>query len=126
MDWNLGQVSAKYPLLRNTLIFEFDHIKSLASALFDRNSKQAIVSSPLPQFTLASSNGSPSLYYMIMLLNFILRFAWAIRLLLLRSQLIHNTSFQMFLMQVLEVFRRFIWIFLRVEKQWLDITTSHE
>jgi len=54
--------------------------------------------------------------------DFILRFAWALKL---SPHLEHFYDIEggIFLLEVLEVFRRFLWVFFRVETEW--VRTKH-
>ncbi|KAB8302485.1 hypothetical protein EYC80_005888 [Monilinia laxa] len=57
------------------------------------------------------------LYYIAILLDFLLRFTWSLKL---SPHLDHFADFEsgIFLLEVLEVARRWMWIFLRVETEW--------
>lgn len=57
------------------------------------------------------------LYYMAILFDFLLRFTWSLKL---SPHLDHFADFEsgIFLLEVLEVARRWMWIFLRVETEW--------
>jgi hypothetical protein len=57
------------------------------------------------------------LYYFVIALDFLLRFTWSLKL---SPHLDHFNDMEggIFLMELLEVFRRWIWIFFRVETEW--------
>lgn len=56
----------------------------------------------------------PTIYYLIIILDFILRFTWSLKL---SSHLhsIHEIEMGIFLLEALEVMRRWIWVYVRVE-----------
>jgi hypothetical protein len=59
-----------------------------------------------------------------MLLNSLLRFTWALQL----SSHLHinfHSPFVLFFLEWLEVARRWLWIFLRAEKEWI-VTGNHQ
>ena len=57
------------------------------------------------------------LYYFVIALDFILRFTWTMKL---SSRLDRYQDMEggIFVIQLLEVFRRWVWIFFRVETEW--------
>jgi hypothetical protein len=57
------------------------------------------------------------LYYFVILLDLVLRFTWSMKL---SPHLDRYNDMEggIFLIEVLEVFRRWIWIFFRVETEW--------
>jgi len=58
--------------------------------------------------------GDALIYYIAILINFILRFTWSLKL----SSHLHNVTDMesgIFVMEALEVLRRWVWVFLRVE-----------
>ena len=61
---------------------------------------------------------SNNIYYTVVVLNFFLRFSWSIKL---SPHLDHFNTLEgsIFMMELLEVFRRWLWIFLRVETEWV-------
>jgi hypothetical protein len=62
--------------------------------------------------------GAPGLYYLAILLDFILRFSWSLKL---SPHLAHVADFEsgIFALELLEVARRWLWIFFRVETEWV-------
>lgn len=56
----------------------------------------------------------PTIYYIAIFINFVLRFTWSLKL---SSHLHHVADLELgvFMMEALEVLRRWIWVFLRVE-----------
>ncbi|KAM0332577.1 hypothetical protein ACHAQA_002861 [Verticillium albo-atrum] len=60
----------------------------------------------------------PLVYYLVMGLDLMLRCTWALKL---SPRLDRLTDFEssIFLIQFLEVFRRWVWIFFRVETEWI-------
>jgi hypothetical protein len=67
--------------------------------------------------------GSPWAYYWAIGTDLILRCTWSMKL---SPHLDHLTDFEssIFLIEFLEVFRRWMWIFLRVETEWLRNTST--
>lgn len=65
----------------------------------------------------------PAVYYAVIALDLMLRCTWMLKL---SSNLDHFTEFEssIFLLQFLEVFRRWVWIFFRVETEWLRNTAT--
>lgn len=63
------------------------------------------------------------LYYAVVALDLILRCTWSMKL---SPHLIEFSEFEsgIFLIEFLEVFRRWMWVFLRVEAEWLRNNTS--
>ncbi|KZT42440.1 EXS-domain-containing protein [Sistotremastrum suecicum HHB10207 ss-3] len=60
----------------------------------------------------------PVVYYLAILLNLLLRFIWSLKL----SSHLHNVAeleSGIFLMEALELFRRWIWVFFRVEWEYI-------
>lgn len=56
----------------------------------------------------------PTVYYLVLMLNFVLRFTWSLKL----SSHLHSVAELeqgVFLMEALELIRRWIWVFFRVE-----------
>ncbi|ERS99824.1 hypothetical protein HMPREF1624_03189 [Sporothrix schenckii ATCC 58251] len=67
--------------------------------------------------------GQPIVYYGAMALDLLLRCTWSLKL---SPHLDHVADFEssLFLMQLLEVLRRWVWIFFRVETEWIRSTSS--
>jgi hypothetical protein len=65
----------------------------------------------------------PAVYYAVIGLDLMLRCTWMLKL---STHLDHFTEFEssIFLLQFLEVFRRWVWIFFRVETEWLRNTAT--
>lgn len=65
----------------------------------------------------------PAVYYAVVGLDLMLRCTWMLKL---STHLDHFTEFEssIFLLQFLEVFRRWVWIFFRVETEWLRNTAT--
>lgn len=65
----------------------------------------------------------PAVYYAVIGLDLVLRCTWMLKL---SPRLDHFTEFEssIFLLQFLEVFRRWVWIFFRVETEWLRNTAT--
>lgn len=57
------------------------------------------------------------IYYFVIALDLILRFTWSLKL---SPHLDHFNDMEggIFLIELLEVFRRWVWVFLRVETEW--------
>ncbi|PVG02503.1 EXS-domain-containing protein [Serendipita vermifera] len=64
--------------------------------------------------------GDPMIYYIAIFVNFILRFTWSLKL---SSHLHHAVDLEVgvFLIEALEILRRWIWVFLRVEWEALRL-----
>lgn len=64
----------------------------------------------------------PSLYYAMIAIDLLLRFAWALKL---SPHLEHYYDIEggIFLLEILELFRRWLWVFFRVETEW--VRTKH-
>ncbi|KXJ95915.1 EXS family protein [Microdochium bolleyi] len=62
--------------------------------------------------------GPPVLYYSVIVLDLMLRCTWSLKL---SPHLDHVADFEssIFVIEVLEVFRRWVWIFFRVETEWI-------
>jgi hypothetical protein len=60
----------------------------------------------------------PGVYYAVIVMDVMLRCTWMIKL---SSTMDHFSDFEssIFLLQFLEVFRRWVWIFFRVETEWI-------
>lgn len=60
----------------------------------------------------------PGVYYAVIAMDLVLRCTWMLKL---SPKLDHLTDFEgsIFLIQFLEVFRRWVWIFFRVETEWI-------
>ncbi|KAJ4290673.1 protein-ER retention protein [Collariella sp. IMI 366227] len=65
----------------------------------------------------------PGVYYAVIVLDLVLRCTWMIKL---SSTMDRISDFEssIFLIQFLEVFRRWVWIFFRVETEWLRNTAT--
>lgn len=66
---------------------------------------------------------STSLYYVVIFMDLVLRCTWSIKL---SQRLDKFSDFEggIFVMEVLEVFRRWVWIFFRVETEWIRTSTT--
>jgi hypothetical protein len=62
----------------------------------------------------------PMIYYIAIFVNFILRFTWSLKL---SSHLHHAVDLEVgvFLIEALEILRRWIWVFLRMEWEALRL-----
>lgn len=65
----------------------------------------------------------PNIYYIVIATDLLLRCTWALKL---SSRLDHFADFEsgIFLLGFLEVIRRWIWIFFRVETEWVRATSA--
>ncbi|CAG8652442.1 7498_t:CDS:2 [Acaulospora morrowiae] len=61
----------------------------------------------------------PAIYYLAIFIDFILRFTWSVKL-SSHLHIIHQLEGGVFLMEVLEVTRRWLWIFFRMESEWIE------
>ncbi|KAK9771359.1 putative EXS domain-containing protein [Seiridium cardinale] len=68
--------------------------------------------------------GPPATYYGVILLDLLLRCTWSLKL---SPHLDHIADFEssIFIIEFLEVFRRWVWIFFRVETEWIRNNTSN-
>lgn len=71
---------------------------------------------------LLIGNG-PATYYLVIATDLMLRCTWSLKL---SPHLDHITDFEssIFVIEALEVFRRWVWIFFRVETEWLRNTNT--
>jgi hypothetical protein len=58
----------------------------------------------------------PYIYYLAMVMNFILRFAWLLRLWYLGTE---PTIALDVTLAIAEIFRRWVWVFFRLEREWV-------
>ncbi|KAJ9157806.1 EXS family protein [Pleurostoma richardsiae] len=67
--------------------------------------------------------GQPALYYAVIGLDLVLRCTWSLKL---SPHLDHIADFEssIFVIEFLEVFRRWVWIFFRVETEWIRTTNT--
>jgi hypothetical protein len=65
----------------------------------------------------------PAVYYGVIVLDLALRCTWVMKL---SSSQDHIADFEssIFITQFLEVFRRWVWVFFRVEAEWLRNATT--
>lgn len=61
----------------------------------------------------------PVIYYIAIMMDFLLRFTWSLKL-SSHLHIIHQLEGGVFLMEVLEVLRRCLWIFFRLESAWIE------
>ncbi|KAK3328807.1 EXS family-domain-containing protein [Apodospora peruviana] len=66
---------------------------------------------------------NPGVYYAVVVMDLLLRCTWSLKL---SPHLDHISDFEssIFLIQFLEVFRRWVWIFFRVETEWIRNTST--
>ncbi len=62
--------------------------------------------------------GDPLIYYTAILFNFILRFTWSLKL-SSHLHIVADMESGVFVMEALEVLRRWVWVFLRLEWEML-------
>ncbi|KAH6853429.1 EXS family-domain-containing protein [Chaetomium sp. MPI-CAGE-AT-0009] len=65
----------------------------------------------------------PGVYYAVIVLDLVLRCTWMVKL-SSRMDRISDFESSIFLIQSLEVFRRWVWIFFRVETEWVRNSTT--
>ena len=67
----------------------------------------------------------PIIYYVAIFVNFVLRFTWSLKL---SSHLHHVADLEVgvFLVEALEILRRWIWVFIRVEWEMLKLGREAE
>ncbi|KAA8911590.1 hypothetical protein TRICI_003748 [Trichomonascus ciferrii] len=61
--------------------------------------------------------GSKKVYYLAVILDLLLRFTWSLKLFPAWS-LVTDTECGMFYLALVEIFRRWFWVFLRIESDW--------
>lgn len=102
MDWGLCRQGSRYFLLREDLVYIAGSPGVASSGDLSK------------QFFLPSK---PIVYYVAILLDFFLRILWSFKL---------SVHFQLsqegltFVLEVCEVFRRFLWLFLRIEWEYVS------
>lgn len=112
-----NSMSPPRPLVLPTLRANPTLIGSSSATTVDLTSpRPSIYRLPSTQFGLRRQLlfGDALIYYIAILLNFILRFTWSLKL----SSHLHNVTDMesgVFVMEALEVLRRWVWVFLRVE-----------
>lgn len=113
-DWDLGHLGSRYFMLRDQLTLD------PISALMARSKEYVINTSHFDRLHDVSEEnkplGSPNFYYVVILFNLLARFSWAIRLYLIAGGVELDGVWSVFVLQLLELVRRWVWIFLRVEK----------
>lgn len=61
--------------------------------------------------------GPPLLYYTVIVIDFVLRCTWSLKLSIFHLEHLDDFEGVIFLLEVLEVCRRWMWVFLRVEAE---------
>ncbi|EAQ93609.1 hypothetical protein CHGG_01844 [Chaetomium globosum CBS 148.51] len=107
-------------LLNSFYSFYWDVAKDWDLTLFSKNRD-----SPEHPFGLRRTLlvHKPGVYYAVIVLDLVLRCTWMIKL---NSSMDRISDFEssIFLIQFLEVFRRWVWIFFRVETEWVRNSTT--
>lgn len=131
-DWDLGHWHSKYFLLRDRLVLRLPSISSLVQPLSSRkhSASEEDVSQrqqELQEDVVIGRNvyplptpAQPLLYYFALIVNLMARFAWAWRLLLIHWGLHLDAEFSVFALQLIEIVRRWMWLFFRLENRWLQ------
>jgi hypothetical protein len=124
-DWDLGQISRRggHYLLRDRLFYQLNFLSATSTkpAKSPMETSPSLLSPPgsvsptSPK--MPESNGTSTLYYVVVVVNFLLRCLWLLRLLVFYHMQSSYTT--VFIFQLLEIFRRWIWIFFRFEREWL-------
>jgi len=65
----------------------------------------------------------PVVYYVVIAMDLLLRLTWTVKLSATMDRIADFES-SIFLLQFLEVFRRWVWIFFRVETEWIRSTSG--
>ncbi len=68
--------------------------------------------------------GPPALYYAVIAADLLLRCTWALKLSSRLAPYYADVEGGLFAVQLLEVLRRWVWIFFRVETEWIRNTTA--
>ena len=106
-DWDLGYW--RYGLLRSRLMIEPLHFNILKSERHLDNTSAKI---------------SPKLlYYFMIIFNLCARFSWLLRLMMIKHQYVSSRQSHMFVLQFVELLRRFLWLIFRCERQFIDSKT---
>jgi hypothetical protein len=63
--------------------------------------------------------GATELYYIAVVLDFLLRFAWSVKL-SPHLDFLNEMEGGIFMLELLEVSRRWVWVFFRVEREWVN------
>lgn len=79
---------------------------------------------------------SRTFYIIAILIDFSLRYIWILKLLYLNSNstsslkvfsvMLFTTEMGNFILEILEIFRRWVWVFIKVETEYVKIVTSEE
>ncbi|KAF8853839.1 EXS-domain-containing protein [Acephala macrosclerotiorum] len=117
-DWDLTLFSALYSWSRPSSNQAYTQLNSSPS--FRQPNSPSSSSHPFglrPRLYFPS----PKTYYLIIILDLLLRCTWSLKL---SPHLDHFADFEsgIFLMEFLEVGRRWVWIFFRVETEWVRCT----
>jgi hypothetical protein len=108
-------------LLNSLYSFYWDVAKDWDLTLFSPKRERAAPDHPygLRRRLLFGS----SVYYGVIVLDLLLRCTWSLKL---SPHLDHLTDFEssIFIVELLEVFRRWLWIFFRVETEWIRSSTT--
>lgn len=113
-------VKTDYFLLRNNINLRFNHfIPYFVNGDENDSYVQLSKRGSVDEIDSPKMDGSPSFYYFVLLMNFLLRFSWGLRLTLISWGYELNGVWSVFFLQIMEIFRRWMWINLRVERQWI-------
>lgn len=102
--------------------FYWDVAKDWDLLLFDSSARNA---PDLKAFGLRRRLhiGPPALYYFVIALDLVLRCTWSLKLSPHLGQ-VADWEGSLFVIELLEVFRRWVWIFFRVETEWIRNTNT--
>ncbi|KAI9300342.1 EXS family-domain-containing protein [Cunninghamella echinulata] len=109
MDWNLLQITYDKSSSATTTIKHkstiMDHHHHTTSTL------------PMIRFRRHLHFSSTTIYFLAMILDFVLRITWSMKL---SSHIyIQHIEGSVFLVELLEVFRRWVWVLFRMESEWV-------
>ncbi len=112
-DWDLGYSGAKHRFLRDRITLQFASIPFIHKQHVSTDNI-ALQARSLDDF---ADFGNPYIYYTIIVLNTLIRFAWVLPNAMKYYNFHVWPGLLVFTLQLLEIFRRWLWVFIRCEKQ---------
>ncbi|KAE8444171.1 hypothetical protein EG329_000768 [Mollisiaceae sp. DMI_Dod_QoI] len=122
-DWDLTFFSSLHSLIRPSSTIAYTSLNSSPSSHQSHQSQSQIQTQQPFGLRPRLYFPSPTLYYATIALDLLLRCTWSLKL---SPHLDHFADFEsgIFLMEFLEVGRRWLWIFFRVETEWVRNTSQ--
>ncbi|KAI8072627.1 EXS family-domain-containing protein [Gongronella butleri] len=102
MDWSLIQVTYEHLTAKHASIGLHQHHQS---------------ATPMIRFRRHMHFSSTSVYFFAMMLDFVLRITWSLKL--SSNMYFQQVAGSIFLLELLEVARRWLWIIFRLESEWV-------